>query len=36
VFLNNNFTLADGWHPPARWVGKAPAAENTQIIQTSR
>jgi hypothetical protein len=25
VFLNRYFTLADGWHPPARWVGQAPA-----------
>ncbi|MBI3822182.1 MAG: hypothetical protein HY289_05825 [Planctomycetes bacterium] len=22
VFLNRYFTLADGWHPPARWVSK--------------
>jgi hypothetical protein len=21
IFLNRYFTLADGWHPPARWVG---------------
>jgi hypothetical protein len=25
-FLNNHFTLADGWQPPARWLGKGPAA----------
>jgi hypothetical protein len=24
LYLNNNFTLADGWHPPARWVSQGP------------
>ncbi len=25
-YLNSHFTLADGWHPPARWLGQ-PVAE---------
>jgi hypothetical protein len=24
AFLNRHFTLADGWHPPARWTSQAP------------
>jgi len=24
LYLNNHFTLADGWHPPSRWLGQAP------------
>jgi hypothetical protein len=27
LYLNSNFTLAEGWHPPARWVG-SPAVES--------
>lgn len=27
-YLNNNFTLADGWHPPARWLSKTPSEVN--------
>ena len=23
LYLNTHFTLADGWHPPARWLGTA-------------
>jgi hypothetical protein len=26
IFLNTHFTLKDGWHPPARWLGQ-PVAE---------
>lgn len=31
-YLNSHFTLADGWHPPARWVGQ-PVVESKKTAQ---
>ena len=33
IFLNTYFTLADGWHPPARWLSKAPPRPEFGIPQ---
>jgi hypothetical protein len=32
-YLNSHFTLADGWHPPARWLAR-PEAETPNNIKT--
>lgn len=35
LFLNTYFTLADGWHPPARWLGQ-PVAESKLDAATAK
>ena len=34
-YLNNHFTLADGWHPPARWLGQ-PAIQANSEAKTAK
>jgi hypothetical protein len=36
VFLNTYFTLADGWHPPARWVGLPTALTKSEVKTAAR
>lgn len=35
MYLNTYFTLADGWHPPARWLGQ-PVVETKAAATTAK
>jgi hypothetical protein len=30
LYLNRNFTLADGWEPPARWASQPASADRSE------